>query len=181
MIKSAIATTLIAAAGLVHAAGAPQAVSPAKQELVQRVLKLWQVEMIGEVMLQEPVVEAVAQARSMLQGRATVEKRDAAMKDISADAQKFLDDTKPLVRSQAQKHIPTTVAPILAEKFTEEELKQLVMLLESPVKKKFEDLVPDMKKALGEKLAADTRPTIDPKLEDLRNRISTRLRAAVTP
>lgn len=181
MIKSALATTLIAAAGLAHAAGAPQAVSPAKQELVQRVLKLWQVEAVGEAMLQEPVMEAVSQARSMLQGRAPVDRRDAAMKDISAEAQKFLDDTRPLVRSNAQKHIPTTVAPMLAEKFTEDELKQIITLLESPVKKKFESLVPEMKKALGEKLAAETRPTIDPKLDDLRQRISVRLRTAVTP
>lgn len=181
MIKPIIATTLIAAAGFVHAAGAPQTVSPAKQELVQRVLKLWQVEAVGEAMLEGPVLEAVSQARAMLQGRATVERRDAAMKDISSDAQKFLDDTKPLVRTNAQKHIPNTVAPILAEKFTEEELKQLIVLLESPVKKKFETLMPEMKKSLGEKLATDTRPTIDPKLDDLRQRISSRIRTAIIP
>lgn len=181
MFKSAAAITLFVAAGVANAAGTPQAISPAKQELVQKVLALWQVEAIGETMLAEPVVEAVSQARSLLQGRATVEKRDAAMRDISADAQKFLDDNKPLVRSNAQKHVPATVAPILAEKFTEEELRQLITLLESPVKKKFEAMVPDMKKALGEKLAAETGPTIDPKLDDLRNRISVRLRTAITP
>lgn len=181
MIKSAIAITLIVAAGAAGAAGSPQAVSPAKHELVQRVLQLWHVEAIGDAMLQEPVTEAVGQARAMLQGRASIEKRDAAMRDIAADAKKFLDDTNPLVRSSAKKHIPATVAPMLAEKFSEEELRQLIALLESPVKKKFEELVPDMKKALGEKLAAETRPTIDPKLEDLRQRISLKLRAAITP
>lgn len=181
MIKTVIATTLIAVTGFAHAAGAPQSVSPAKQELIQRVLKLWHVEQVGEAMLETPVLEAVSQARAMLQGRATVERRDAAMKDISADAQKFLDDNKPAVRTQAQKHIPNTVAPILAEKFTEEELKQLIVFLESPVKKKFETLIPDMRKSLGEKLATETRPTIDPKLDDLRQRISSRIRTAITP
>lgn len=180
MFKSTIAIALIAAAGAANAAGT-HAVSPAKQELVQRVLQLWQVEAISQNMLSEPVTEAVGQARAMLQGRATVEKRDVAMREIAADAKKFMDDTAPVVRSSAQKLIPTTVAPLLAEKFTEEELRQIIAILESPVKKKFEALVPDMQKALGEKLAADTRPTIDPKLEDLRQRIGMRLRTAVMP
>ena len=181
MIKSIIATTLIASAGLAHAAGAPQAISPAKQELVQRVLKLWQVETVGEAMLQEPVIEAVAQARVVLQGRVPVERHAAAMKDISADAQKFLEENKPIVRSSAEKYVPSTVAPMLAEKFSEDELKQLIALLESPVAKKFDALVPEMKKALGEKLSAETRAAIDPKLDGLRQRIGVRLRTAMVP
>jgi hypothetical protein len=180
MFRSTIAIALIAAAGAASAAGTPS-VPPAKQELVQRVLQLWQVDSIGQNMLSEPVTEAVGQARAMLQGRAPVDKRDAAMRDIAADAKKFIEDTTPVVRSSAQKLIPTTVAPLLAEKFTEEELRQIIAILESPVKKKFESLVPDMQKALGEKLAADTRPAIDPKLEDLRQRIGLRLRTAIMP
>lgn len=180
MFRSTLAIVLIAAAGAASAASTP-AVPPAKQELVQRVLQLWQVDSIGQNMLSEPVTEAVGQARAMLQGRAPIDKRDAAMRDIAADAKKFIEDTTPVVRSSAQKLIPTTVAPLLAEKFTEEELRQIIAILESPVKKKFESLVPDMQKALGEKLAADTRPAIDPKLEDLRQRIGLRLRTAIMP
>ena len=179
MIKSTLAIALIAIAGAANAAGS--AVTPAKQELVQRVLQLWQLDSIGQSMLSEPVAEAVGQARAMLQGRATIEKRDAAMREIAADAKKFIDDTSPMVRTSAQKLIPTTVAPMLAEKFTEDELRQIIAILESPVKKKFEMLVPDMQKALGEKLAADTRSAIDPKLEDLRQRIGMRLRTAIMP
>ena len=179
MIRSTLAIALIAIAGAANAAGS--AITPAKQELVQRVLQLWQLDSIGQSMLSEPVTEAVSQARSMLQGRATVEKRDAAMREIAADAKKFIEDTSPMVRTSAQKLSPTTVAPMLAEKFTEDELRQIIAILESPVKKKFETLVPDMQKALGEKLAADTRPAIDPKLEDLRQRIGMRLRTAIMP
>jgi len=180
MIRSALAIAIIAVSGTALAAGAP-AIPPAKQELVQRVLQLWPVDALGESMLQEPVTEAVGQARAMLQGRAPVDKRDAAMRDIAADAKKFLDENAPIVRNNTQKLVPTVVAPMLAEKFSEEELRQIIAMLESPVKKKFESLVPDMRKALGEKLAADTRPTIDPKLEDLRQRIGTRLRTAIMP
>jgi uncharacterized protein len=179
MIRSTLAIALIAVAGVANAAGSTT--TPAKQELVQRVLQLWQLDSIGQNMLSEPVTEAVGQARAMLQGRAPVEKRDVAMREIAADAKKFIEDTSPMVRTSAQKLIPTTVAPMLAEKFTEDELRQIIAILESPVKKKFESMVPDMQKALGEKLAADTRPAIDPRLEDLRQRIGMRLRTAIMP
>jgi hypothetical protein len=179
MFKHAIAITLIVTAGAVSAA--PQTISPAKQELVQRVLQLWQVDVLAQSMLQEPVTDAVGQARAVIHGRVPAERRDAAMRDVANEAKKFLDENSPLVRSNAQKLIPTTVAPILAEKFTEDELRQIITILESPVKKKFEELMPEMQKALGEKLAKETRPTIDPKLDDFRQRISARLRTAVTP
>jgi uncharacterized protein len=181
MFKSAIAITLIVAAGAASAAGNHQPASSSKQELVQRVLQLWQVDALAQSMLQEPVADAVGQARAVIQGRVPSERRDATMRDVSAEAKKFLDENGPLVRTNAQKLIPVTVAPILAEKFTEDELREIIKILESPAKKKFEEMMPTMQKALGEKLAADTRATIDPKLDDFRQRISTRLRTAVTP
>ena len=181
MFKSAIAITLILAAGAASAAGTPKAIPPAKQELVQRVLQLWQVDALAQSMLQDPVTDAVGQARAVIQGRVPTERRDAVMRDVATEAKKFLDENNPVVRASAQKLVPTTVAPMLAEQFTEDELRQIIAILESPVKKKFEALVPDMQKALGEKVAADSRPTIDPKLNQFRERISARLRTAITP
>jgi uncharacterized protein len=158
-----------------------EAAGAAKQELVNRVLKLWHVESIGESMLQQPVGNAVQQARVMLQGRAAPEKREAAMKEIAEDARKFMDDNRAVTRASAEKLIPSTIAPLLAERFTEEELKQIIVILESPVKAKFEAMVPELQKKLGEGVAADTRSVIDPKLQDLQQRIGMRLRSAVTP
>ena len=42
-----------------------------------------------------------------------------------------------------------TVAPLLAERFSEDELRQIIAILESPVKRKFEDMIPEMQKTLG--------------------------------
>jgi hypothetical protein len=175
MKKLAMACAALALCGSAQAAGAT------KQELVAKVLKLWHMEDIGESMLQQPVGNAMQQARVMLQGRAVPEKRDAAMKEIVEDAGKFMNENKGITRASAERLIPTTVAPILAERFTEEELKQIIMILESPVKAKFEAMVPELQKKLGESVAADTRPVIDPKLQDLQQRIGMRLRSAVTP
>ncbi|WP_343732190.1 DUF2059 domain-containing protein [Duganella sp.] len=156
-------------------------VTPAKQALVDQVLKLWNIDTIGQSMLQVPVADAVQQARAMLQGRATPDKRDAAMNDIVGAAKQFMADATPITRASADRLIPTTIAPLLAERYTEEELRQLIAILESPVKKKFEAMLPEMQKTLGEGVAADTRPVIDPKLQGLKEKIGLRLRAAVTP
>lgn len=182
-LKTIAALAGLALYGAVQAAApaAPAAASPAKQELVRQVLQLWHMESIGQSMLQLPVSDAVQQARAVLQGRAPADKRDAAMTEIAGDARKFMEDAGPTVRSSAQKLIPTTIAPLLAERFSEDELRQMVAILESPVKRKFETMLPEMQKKLGEGVAADTRAVIDPKLQDLKQRIGLRLRSAVTP
>lgn len=177
-IKHHLALLTLSAACL-HAHAAP--VSPSKQALVDHVLKLWNIDSIGQSMLQVPVADAVQQARAMLQGRAAPDKRDAAMNDIVGEAKQFMNEATPITRASADKLIPTTIAPMLAERYTEEELKQLIAILESPVKKKFEAMLPEMQKTLGEGVATDTRAVIDPKLQGLKEKIGLRLRAAVTP
>jgi len=182
MFKSMITIAILAASGaaaVAQAAAAP--VSPAKQELVTHVLQLLHPESIGMAMLQTPAAEAVAQASVALQGRAPVERRDAAMRDITADAKKFLEEATPVVKASSNKLVPLTLAPLLAERFSEDELRQLVAVLESPVKLKFEGMIPEMKKVLGEKIAGDTRAAIDPKIKSLTEQIGLRLRTAVTP
>jgi hypothetical protein len=156
-------------------------IPPSKQALVDQVLKLWNIDSIGQSMLQVPVADAVQQARVMLQGRAPVDRRDAAMTDIVGEARQFMAEATPITRGSADKLIPATIAPLLAERYTEDELKQLIAILESPVKKKFEAMLPEMQKTLGESVAADTRAVIDPKLQGLKEKIGLRLRAAVTP
>jgi hypothetical protein len=92
-----------------------------------------------------------------------------------------MDEATPTVRGSAQKLIPVKVAPLLAERFSEDELRQMVAILESPVRQKFEALLPELQKSLGEGVASDTGPVINPKLQDLKQRIGMRLRSAVTP
>src|SRR5881409_2311213 len=47
----------------------------------------------------------------------------------------------------------------------EDVLREMIALLESPLKKKFEQLVPQFERAFGEKVAAESRAAIDPKLQ----------------
>ena len=186
MLKSAIAVAVIAASVVTAHAAEPakapaSAASPAKIELAKRVAQLAHSDAIAMAMLQRPVADAMQQANAVLQGRVAADKQAAALKDISAEAKKFLDENSPVVQKSAEKLIPTTIVPLLAERFTEDELRQIIAMLESPLKKKYEALLPEMEKALGEKVAKEVGPTIDPKLTDLKQRIGLRLRTAAMP
>ncbi|QDZ26938.1 DUF2059 domain-containing protein [Noviherbaspirillum sp. UKPF54] len=183
MFKSAIAVVVIAASAAVAYAAEPAKAAPsaAKLELAKRVAQLAHSDSVAHAMLLRPVADAMQQANAVLQGRVAASKQDAALKDISADAKKFVDENSPIVQKSAEKFIPVTVVPLLAERFTEDELRQIIAMLESPLKKKYEALLPEMEKELGQKVASDVGPTIDPKLTDLKQRIGLRLRTAAMP
>ena len=126
-----------------------------------------------------PLAPLLQSAEGALQERVAPEKREAVAKDIQADVRKFNDETVALVRDRALKLAPTTIGPILEEKFTEDELKQLATMLESPVLNKFQSLGGEIQRAMVEKLVAETRPQVEPKLRGLRETIARRL--GITP
>jgi len=84
--------------------------------------------------------------------------------------------------TSATADIPTrdegVVGPLLEEKFTEEELKQLVAWHENPVKKRYEAAGPEMQNAMVQKLLADAAPVLDPKLKALQEKMAGTLRTA---
>ncbi len=157
-------------------------ISPEKQKLIQKVLSLWHVEETAIVMVQRPAATALEQSRIALQGRVTGPKQEATLKDIAGDVQKYVDEATPIARDNALRLKEPTLGPLLAQNFSEDELRQLVALLESPVKHKFEQLVPQMERSYGEKVAAESRAAIDPKLQALTQTVGVKLRAAtITP
>lgn len=183
---SALATALSLSAMGVHAQAQPQPQPPAgeakaseaKARLIERLLTVWHPEDVAIVMVQRPAADALQQARIALQGRVTPEKRDATIKDMATDVQKYIDEATPVVRDSAKRSLATSVVPMLQQNFSEEELKQLIVLMESPVKKKFESLLPQMERALGEKVAKESRAVIDPKLQALTQAVGLKLRGA---
>lgn len=166
--------------GVILLVAACAANAQSKDQLVQRLLELWHVENVGITMLHGPVDKSLRDALAVSQGRVPPERREGVLKDIAADAQKFYDETEPMVKATTKKLAQSTVAPILAAKFTEAELRQIIAILESPVKKKFEDSTPEMQKALGLKVADEMKDTITPKMEALQKKIGERLKAAAT-
>ena len=107
------------------------------------------------------------------------EKREALAKDIQGDMKKYVDEAVPLLRERAAKLAPTIIGPMLEEKFSEDELKQLIAFLESPVQKKLAQLNGDIQKSLSEKLVAETRGVVEPKVKVMEQAISQRVSQAV--
>ena len=151
--------------------------TPAKKELVARILKIQQpaIETMARGLVQEPLMPLMEGAERALQQRVAAEKREAVAKAIQADARKYVDETVPIVRDRAIKLAPTTVGPVLEEKFTEDELKQIVAMLESPVLAKFQAAGVDLQRALIEKTVSETRPQVEAKFRVLEDATAKRL------
>jgi hypothetical protein len=165
------------------AASAPAASSsPAKKELIARVLQLQQpgLESMSRAMLQQPLGQLMQGAGQALQ-QVPAEKREATAKAIEGEVKKFVDETAPLMRDRAIKLAPSTIGAILEERFSEDELRQLAAWLDSPVNKKYGQLGQEMQRALAEKLVADTRGTVEARLKTLEQSVMKQLGIAPKP
>jgi hypothetical protein len=159
----------------VTVAGAAQAQS--KKELVAKLLQLQQpsIELAARALVERPAAQLMQQAGLALQTQVAPEKREAIGKQIQADVKKYLDESVPLVRDRAIQLAPTTVGTLLDEKFTEDELKQLIALIESPVNRKFVQMGGDLQKALIDKLVAETQGAIEPKVKIMEQAVTQHL------
>ena len=167
------------ALGACVAAQAQAPASPAKKELVQKLLALQQPgsEMAARGLVERPAAVMLQEAGRVLQTQIPPEKREAIGKTIEADAKRYVDEALPVVRERALKVAPTTLGVALEEKFSEDELKQLIAWFESPVNKKFQAASGEMQNNFMQKLVAEARPLIEPKLQALEQKVRTALGA----
>ena len=154
--------------------------TPAKKELVTKLLKVQQpgIEAMARNLAEQPAIQLMNQAGMILQARVPADKRDAVAKEIGNDIKAYTAEAVPLVRDRAVKLAPSTAGKLLEDRFTEEELRQILEILESPVYAKFNRISGELEKSLMEKLVSETRPTIEPKVKALEARIGKRLQAA---
>ncbi len=172
MMKKLLLVALLALAGV---AGAQSTAS--KKELVTKMLQLQQpgIEQAAQALTERPAAQLMQQAGLALQSRVAADKREAIAKEIEADVKKYMDEAVPLVRERAVKLAPVTIGTLLDEKFTEDELKQLIAIIESPVNRKYAQMSGAMQKVLVDKLVIEMQGTIDPKVKTLEQSIAKRL------
>ena len=170
--KKRIVVAMLAAAGAAYAES-----TPAKKELVAKVLLLQQpaIELVARAMAEQPAQVLMQRAGPLLQQRIPPDKREAVARDIQADLKKYVDEAVPVVRDRAVALAPSTIGVLLDERFTEDELKQLIAIIESPVNRKFQALGGEMQKDLTEKLVAETKPIIEAKVRALDRAVAGRL------
>lgn len=155
---TAIAATLAIASVSAHAD---------KKDLVQKVLGFQHnaLDDMSRSVAEQPARQLAGAARQVLAQGVPEDKRDATAKQVDAEIKKYLDAATPMVRASATKISQSVVAPMMEEKFSEDELKQLVGMLDSPVLKKYQGMMPEMSNALLEKVVADVRGQIAPKAQ----------------
>lgn len=170
--KKAIVAALLIAASVVHAQS-----TATKKELVAKVLQLQQpaIEMVARAMAEQPAQLLVQRAGPILQQRIPPDKRQAVAQEIQGDVKRYVEETVPMVRERAVALAPSTIGVLLDERFTEDELKQLIAIIESPVNRKFQQLGGDMQKSLTTKLVAETKSVIEPKVRALDRAVGQRL------
>ena len=153
--------------------------SPAKKELVQKLLVLQQpgIEGVARSIVERPANQLMQAAGQALQAQVPPEKREAIGRSIEADVKKFVEDSVPVLRERAVKLAPTVIGPVMEEKFTDDELKALIAWLDSPVNKKYQQLAPELQNTFAQKLIAEAGPLLDTKLQALQVKVRNSLGA----
>lgn len=171
---------LALAVALPVAAQAPAAPSPAKQALINKMMELQRpgYEGLANNILMEPALRLRQQAIAVLQ-RVPAEKREALAKDLEGDLRAYAEEVRGLARSATAKVSSSAASPVIDKNFTEEELKQAIAILESPVFRKFGTVDAEIGRALQEKFVAETRATVEQRVRTLEQSMTRRVQAAV--
>lgn len=175
--------TLLAVALLSIAAVAQAEPTPAKKELLNKIIHLQQpmVEATARQLAQQPVMQMMQSVSPVIQFQVAPEKREGLAKEIQADMKKYVEDVTPLLVERANKLAPAEMGGLIDAKFSEDELRQIIAALESPVLRKFSVLAPELQKALVDKVVGDTKGQVEPKLKALGQSVEKRVYAAAPP
>ena len=117
MTVKVIAAALLAGASVLpHAQSATPvaSTSPAKKELVQKLLVLQQpaIDNIARGLVERPIVQMTQEVRLALQ-QVPADRREAVAKSIDADIKTYIGEATPLVSERATKLAPSTIGTIL--------------------------------------------------------------------
>ncbi len=150
-----------------------------KPELAQRILAAQQssIENIGSglaAQTSQQVLEAAGQALQQV----PADKRDAVGKAMQADVKQFYDTVEPVLKAAAVKLAPGTIGSLLEEKFSEDELRQVLAWVDSPISRKYQQITGDMQQSLTQKVVTETRSTVEGKLKALEDGLRKRLEDA---
>jgi hypothetical protein len=148
--------------------------------LVARILKLQQpgLEATARRIVEQPAAQMLQQAGQAVQQRVPADKQESTFKELQADARKYVDETYPKVRDQVTTLASTTIGPLLEQRLSDDELRQVLAVFESVAFRKYQGLSGEMEKALMEKLAPQARPIVETNARALQQTMARRLDAA---
>lgn len=164
MIKTLVLATALAFTAQVQAQSAP-----GKKALAAQIVQAQQggIEQMARQLVEQPAIQLLQRAGMVVQSRVEPDKREAMARELQDEARKYVEETFPIVRDRARALAPDALVPLLEERMSEAELKEVLAVLQSPAWRKYQGLAPDMQRALGEKLVADVKPQLEPRLKAL--------------
>ena len=147
--------------------------TPAKKELVQKILTIQQAEIenVARGIVERPAQQMMQEAALAIQRQVP---RTGAMRSLARSRPRSRNTSTsryPLVRERALRIAPSTIGATLEDKMSEDDLRQLLAWLDSPANRKYQQLGADMRNAFIQKLLLDARPVVDPKVTALDGRI----------
>jgi hypothetical protein len=151
--------------------------SPAKKALIDKIVVLQQqvlAENLAANIVQGPLPQLMQAGRGALQ-QVPAEKREATAKAMDADLKKFVDENVPYLKDKISKAVPATASALLDERFSEDELKQILAWAESPVSQKFGLASVELQKAVAQKVMAEAGPTLEGRLKTLQASLAKQL------
>jgi uncharacterized protein len=125
------------------------------------------IEAIARLLVEQSSAPIAQAGSGYLQTSVPKDKQEAAAKAADAVLKKYFDDNYPYVRDKALQLAPTALGDLMTQNFSEDELKQINAWLSSPVAKKYAEIDSKLRNALAEKVIAETRTTIEPKISVL--------------
>ena len=151
--------------------------SPAKKALIDKSVALQTqglAEGLANNLVQGPLPQLMQAGRAALQ-QVPADKREATAKAMDAELKKFVEENVAFVKDKAAKAAPSTASALLDERFSEDELKQILAWAESPVSQKFGAANVELQKAVAQKIMAEAGPTLEGRLKTLQGTLAKQL------
>lgn len=95
-----------------------------------------------------------------LQANVPKEKMEAARKSLNAELVSYFDDVSKVISAKTGKVSTDALIPAYMQRFTLEELKQLVAFFESPAVKKYQQAAPELGNVFVQQLIEATRADV---------------------
>jgi uncharacterized protein len=156
----AIASTV--ASSLFSAVASAQTADP-KTEWATKVVALQQGPELDRLVQQlsgGATQELIASWGPKLEASVPKAKQQKASEDLNVELKKYSEDANKLIAKQVNKVSTDTLVPAYMEKFTLEELKQLVAFFESPAIKKYQSTAPELGNIFVQKLIEASRTDV---------------------
>lgn len=139
----------------------------AKKELATRIVNLQKAQDMDALIAQLAATANKAVVNTWLPklDKLPAARQKAAAEQLDAELKKFNDDNVRTIKTKNERISVDVLVPAYADRFSTEELRQLVTFLESPVIKKYYAANPQLANLLAQKLVEATRADVEARIK----------------